>query len=52
MIRDENIDYICLYGYVKDDELVKGSQMFTAGWGLDFRYCDILFFCYFFNIQA
>jgi secreted trypsin-like serine protease len=33
VIRNEDVDYICLYGYSHNDSIVNNIPMFTAGWG-------------------
>jgi hypothetical protein len=31
--RNANVDYICLFNYSPDDNLVKDLKLYTAGWG-------------------
>lgn len=31
--RSETVDYLCLFNYGLDDEIVKNSKLYVAGWG-------------------
>lgn len=33
VLRDENVDFICLFNYKYDDSFMKNRLLFTAGWG-------------------